>query len=76
MLKTLQSRIGCECVSGCRRSNGRDEFIGLLHVSNSMATDDLKLDMEKEYADAKLGNLTCDNGLLLVYLKDTHKRNV
>ncbi|KAJ1371313.1 hypothetical protein KIN20_033247 [Parelaphostrongylus tenuis] len=73
MLKTLQWRIGCECVDGCRRADGRDEFIGLLHVTNSKATDDLKSDMEKEYADAKLGNVTCDNGLLLVYLKDAQK---
>uniref|UniRef100_A0A158P6J5 ULP_PROTEASE domain-containing protein n=1 Tax=Angiostrongylus cantonensis TaxID=6313 RepID=A0A158P6J5_ANGCA len=85
MLKTLQWRIGCECVDGCRRANGRDEFIGLLHVTNTKAvssfdrdylrinTDDLKSEMEKEYADAKLGNATCDNGLLLVYLKDAQK---
>ncbi|VDM59131.1 unnamed protein product, partial [Angiostrongylus costaricensis] len=73
MLKTLQWRIGCECVDGCRRANGRDEFIGLLHVTSTKATDDLKSEMEKEYADAKLGNVTCDNGLLLVYLKDAQK---
>uniref|UniRef100_A0A1I7XRA4 Protein tweety homolog n=1 Tax=Heterorhabditis bacteriophora TaxID=37862 RepID=A0A1I7XRA4_HETBA len=29
--------------------------------------------MAKEYADALLGNATCDHGLLLVYLKDTQK---
>lgn len=40
---------------------------------HSLQTDDLKSDMEKEYATAKLGNLTCDHGLLLVYLKDTQK---
>ncbi|KHJ94187.1 hypothetical protein OESDEN_05889 [Oesophagostomum dentatum] len=35
MLWKLQSRVGCECVDGCRRDNGRDEFIGLLHVTSS-----------------------------------------
>ncbi|WKX91292.1 hypothetical protein Q1695_009827 [Nippostrongylus brasiliensis] len=73
MLRKLQRRIGCECVDGCRREDGRDEFIGLLHVTNTKNTDDLKTDMEKEYSDAKLGNVTCDHGLLLVYLKDTQK---
>ncbi|KAL6732682.1 hypothetical protein Aduo_003418 [Ancylostoma duodenale] len=73
MLWKLQSRVGCECVDGCRRDNGRDEFIGLLHVTNSKNTDDLKADMQREYAAAKLGNASCDHGLLLVYLKDTHK---
>ncbi|KAK5975663.1 hypothetical protein GCK32_019637, partial [Trichostrongylus colubriformis] len=73
MLRKLQARIGCECVDGCRRADGRDQFIGLLHVTNTKNTDDLKSDMEREYADAKLGNVTCDHGLLLVYLKDTQK---
>ncbi|XGW23222.1 hypothetical protein V3C99_005455 [Haemonchus contortus] len=73
MLRKLQSRIGCECVDGCRRADGRDNFIGLLHVTNTKNTDDLKADMEREYAAAKLGNVTCDHGLLLVYLKDSQK---
>ncbi|ETN86225.1 hypothetical protein NECAME_01353 [Necator americanus] len=73
MLWKLQERVGCECVDGCRRENGRDEFIGLLHVTNSKNTDDLKADMEREYTNAKLGNASCDHGLLLVYLKDTQK---
>uniref|UniRef100_A0A1I7TX36 Protein tweety homolog n=1 Tax=Caenorhabditis tropicalis TaxID=1561998 RepID=A0A1I7TX36_9PELO len=29
--------------------------------------------MEKEYDEAKLGNTTCDHGLVMVYLKDTQQ---
>lgn len=73
MLASLKDRIGCECADGCLRADGTDAFIGLLHVTSSKNTDDLKRDMEKEYDEAKLGNTTCDHGLVMVYLKDTQQ---
>uniref|UniRef100_A0A8R1ELB3 Uncharacterized protein n=1 Tax=Caenorhabditis japonica TaxID=281687 RepID=A0A8R1ELB3_CAEJA len=73
ILASLKDRIGCECADGCVRADGTDAFIGLLHVTSSKNTDDLKRDMEKEYNEAKLGNTTCDHGLVMVYLKDTQQ---
>ncbi|CAI5438186.1 unnamed protein product [Caenorhabditis angaria] len=73
ILAGLKDRIGCECADGCLRSDGTDSFIGLLHVTSSKNTDDLKRDMEAEYNNAELGNTTCDHGLVMVYLKDTQQ---
>ncbi|CAD6184130.1 unnamed protein product [Caenorhabditis auriculariae] len=73
ILTGLRDRIGCECVDGCMRADGTDAFIGLLHVTSSHNTEDLKDDMRKEYESLTLGNATCDHGLILVYLKDTQQ---
>ncbi|CAI4222432.1 unnamed protein product [Auanema sp. JU1783] len=73
MLTSLQTKIGCECIDGCRRDDGRDGFIGVLHVSTSKNSENLEEDVREEYANLKLGNASCDHGLVLVYMKDTQK---
>lgn len=49
-------------------------YIGVLLVTNStkVADSDLSLNetAKKIYYDAQLGNTKCDNGLLIIYVKD------
>lgn len=55
-------------------SNGYLRYIGILLVTNSTKVADsgepLNVTARKIYYDAQLGNVHCDNGLLIIYIKD------
>ncbi|KAM3721542.1 Protein dispatched [Dirofilaria immitis] len=74
LLNDLQRKIKCNCESGCRRPDGNDRYIGVLLVTNSTKVADtdepLNETAKKIYYDAELGNVHCDNGFLIIYIKD------
>ncbi|CAG9535973.1 unnamed protein product [Cercopithifilaria johnstoni] len=74
LLNDLQQKVKCDCDSGCKRPNGNNRYIGVLHVTNSTKVADsgepLNETAKKIYYDAQLGNVHCDNGLLIIYIKD------
>uniref|UniRef100_A0A915PUJ8 TPM domain-containing protein n=1 Tax=Setaria digitata TaxID=48799 RepID=A0A915PUJ8_9BILA len=74
LLHDLQRKVKCTCEVGCRRSDGNDRYIGVLLVTNSTKIADsnepLNETAKKIYDDAELGNVHCDNGLLIIYIKD------
>uniref|UniRef100_A0AC34FSB0 TPM domain-containing protein n=1 Tax=Panagrolaimus sp. ES5 TaxID=591445 RepID=A0AC34FSB0_9BILA len=78
LLDDLQSKVTCNCDNGCSRGNElTSDFVGLLIVSDSNKTKaalrPLSESAQYIYEDALLGNETCDNGLLIVYLEDQQK---
>uniref|UniRef100_A0A7E4VYX1 TPM_phosphatase domain-containing protein n=1 Tax=Panagrellus redivivus TaxID=6233 RepID=A0A7E4VYX1_PANRE len=78
LLAQLQSKVSCNCENGCYRgANLTDEFTGLLLVTNSSKIEASGQPLAKTaqhiYEDALLGNETCDNGLLIVYVEDQQK---
>uniref|UniRef100_A0A0R3RKL5 VWFA domain-containing protein n=1 Tax=Elaeophora elaphi TaxID=1147741 RepID=A0A0R3RKL5_9BILA len=74
LLNDLQQKVKCSCESGCQRPDGNDRYIGILLVTNStkVANNDEALNetVKKIYYDMQLGNVHCDNGLLIIYIKD------
>uniref|UniRef100_A0A8R1XWJ9 Uncharacterized protein n=1 Tax=Onchocerca volvulus TaxID=6282 RepID=A0A8R1XWJ9_ONCVO len=74
LLNDLQRKVNCSCESGCLRPDGNDRYIGVLLVTNSTKVADtgqsLNESAKKIYYDAELGNVNCDNGLLIIYIKD------
>ncbi|KAL3998043.1 hypothetical protein ACH3XW_13430 [Acanthocheilonema viteae] len=74
LLNDLQRKVKCNCDSGCQRSDGNDRYIGVLLITNSTKIADsdepLNETAQKIYYDAQLGNVHCDNGLLITYIKD------
>lgn len=85
LLADLQERVICDCLNNCSRGDGlMTKFMPLMIVTTSMdvnVTDSKQNDMEsalkktmkKIYAESKLGDESCDNGLVIVYLKDLKK---
>ncbi|VDK68847.1 unnamed protein product [Litomosoides sigmodontis] len=74
LLSDLQQVVKCNCNNGCERPDGTDRYVGVLLVTNStkVADSDLPLNeiAKKIYYDAQLGNTDCNNGLLIIYIKD------
>uniref|UniRef100_A0A915A055 TPM domain-containing protein n=3 Tax=Parascaris univalens TaxID=6257 RepID=A0A915A055_PARUN len=74
LLKDLQTRILCQCAKGCMRSSGSDKYLGVLLVTDSNKINDtaqpLNESAQRIYKDAELGNVDCQNGLLIIYIKD------
>ncbi|GMT30955.1 hypothetical protein PFISCL1PPCAC_22252 [Pristionchus fissidentatus] len=73
LLGGLSNKIACACPDGCRRADGSTGYVGLIHVSNSFATQNLSSDMASIFRERGMGNATCNHGLLLAYMKDTQK---
>uniref|UniRef100_A0AC35FY76 TPM domain-containing protein n=1 Tax=Panagrolaimus sp. PS1159 TaxID=55785 RepID=A0AC35FY76_9BILA len=78
LLDDLQSKVTCNCDNGCSRGNDlTSDFVGLLIVSNTNKTKAALRPLSESaqfiYEDSLLGNETCDNGLLIVYLEDQQK---
>jgi hypothetical protein len=77
LLDDLQSKVTCNCENGCSRGNLTSEFVGLLIVSDTNKTKAALRPLSESaqfiYEDSFLGNDTCDNGLLIVYLEDQQK---
>ena len=76
--ETFQSKVDCNCPNGCFRGDGlTSDFVGLLIVSDTNKTKAAERPLAESaqyiYEDAVLGNETCDNGLLIVYLEDQQK---
>ncbi|EFO25008.2 hypothetical protein LOAG_03481 [Loa loa] len=74
LLDDLQRKVKCSCESGCERVDGNNRYIGVLLVTNSTKVADsdepLNETAKKIYYDAQLGNVHCNNGLLIIYIKD------
>lgn len=74
LLNDLQRKVKCNCESGCERPDGNNRYIGVLLVTNStkVADSDEPLNeiAKKIFYDAQLGNAHCDNGFLIIYIKD------
>ncbi|KAE9553355.1 hypothetical protein FO519_003418 [Halicephalobus sp. NKZ332] len=78
LLDQLKNKVNCNCDNGCFRGEGiTSDFVGLLLVSNSekieKAGKPLASSAQDIFEDSLLGNETCDNGLLIVYIQDKKK---
>ncbi|TKR59964.1 hypothetical protein L596_029566 [Steinernema carpocapsae] len=74
LLQDLQSKVKCSCENQCVREDGMsDKYLGLLQVTDEKSADPINETARQIYEDAKLGNSECDNGLLILYLKDKQK---
>lgn len=74
LLLEMQKRIKCQCENGCKRDNGNDKYIGLLLVTTSDKVQQANMSLNESsddiYYKSQLGNEQCDNGLLIIYIKD------
>uniref|UniRef100_A0A914BVY5 Uncharacterized protein n=1 Tax=Acrobeloides nanus TaxID=290746 RepID=A0A914BVY5_9BILA len=72
LLEELQKKITCECPQGCNRS-----YTGLLHVTSTEAIKESGVPLndtaKKIFEDAKLSDHKCENGLLIIYNRDTQQ---
>lgn len=76
----------CECENGCKREGGlSNKYIGILMVTNTNKISEsnsnpnqtlaqtLIENAKKIYENSLLGNKNCDNGILILYIKDLQK---
>ncbi|KAH7700460.1 Protein C30F12.5 a, partial [Aphelenchoides avenae] len=77
-LKNSTDKIPCSCPNQCVRGDGRsDKYTGLFLTTNEAKVEApgvaLNETAKQIYDDAQLGNDQCDNGVLIIYNKDTGK---
>jgi len=80
LLNVLQDKVKCDCENKCFRGEGlTDKYIALMLITNTTEVDKsggkdaLKETTKRVYENAKLGSDECDNGLIILYIKDQKK---
>ncbi|VDN02624.1 unnamed protein product [Thelazia callipaeda] len=77
LLNELQQKVKCKCEHGCQRTDGNNRYIGVLLVTNSTkilnSNETLNKTAQKIYEDIELGNIHCDGGLFIIYIKDKNQ---
>uniref|UniRef100_A0A0N5AYU7 TPM domain-containing protein n=1 Tax=Syphacia muris TaxID=451379 RepID=A0A0N5AYU7_9BILA len=74
LLSVLEQKVQCDCDIGCQRPDGNDKYLGLLIATTLRDVQATGVDLETVaqyiFENTNLTNEGCDNGILIIYVKD------